>query len=110
VHDFLNVSETHHSRPIAAEAISELGFNLPYSHRSFPVRQPSCEKIPTQHPRPVLLSLRMAVQREGFVQDFEADAVCTFPPRTLRCMERKGQAADGQKIAQNRPHSLPFLG
>jgi hypothetical protein len=46
----------------------------------------------------------MAVQREGFAQDFEADAVCAFPTRTLRCVERKEQAADGQKIAQNRPH------
>jgi hypothetical protein len=29
---------------------------------------------------------------------------CAFPTRTLRCVERKGQAADGQKIMQNRPH------
>jgi hypothetical protein len=49
-------------------------------------------------------NLRTAVQRDGFAQDFEADAVCAFPTRTLRCVERKEQAADGQKIAQNRPH------
>jgi hypothetical protein len=49
-------------------------------------------------------NLRTAVQREGFAQDFEADAVCAFSTRTLRCVERKAQAADGQKIVQNRPH------
>jgi hypothetical protein len=51
-----------------------------------------------------ILNLRTAVQREGFAQDFEADAGCAFPTRTLRCVERKAQAADGQKIVQNRPH------
>jgi hypothetical protein len=51
-----------------------------------------------------IFNLRTAVQREGFVQDFEADAVCAFPTRTLWCVERKAQAADGQKIVQNRPH------
>jgi hypothetical protein len=49
-------------------------------------------------------NLRTAVQRDGFAQDFEADAVCAFPTRTLWCVERKEQAADDQKIAQNRPH------
>jgi hypothetical protein len=34
-------------------------------------------------------NLRTAVQREGFAQDFEADAVCAFPTRTLWCVERK---------------------
>jgi hypothetical protein len=51
-----------------------------------------------------LIILRTAVQRDGFAQDFEADAVCAFPTRTLRCVERKAQAADDQKIVQNRPH------
>jgi hypothetical protein len=54
--------------------------------------------------RTVFFNLRTAVQRDGFAQDFETVVVCAFPTRTLRCVERKAQAADGQKIVQNRPH------
>ncbi|MDR3229483.1 MAG: endo-1,4-beta-xylanase, partial [Puniceicoccales bacterium] len=41
-------------------------------------------------PKPIVneIILRTAVQRDGFAQDFEADAVCAFPTRTLRCVER----------------------
>jgi hypothetical protein len=52
----------------------------------------------------VFIILKTAVPQDGFAQDFEADAGCVFSTRTLRCVERKAQAADGPKIAQNRPH------
>jgi hypothetical protein len=44
------------------------------------------------------LNLRTAVQREGFAQDFEADAVCAFPTRTLWCVERKGKSQTVKRL------------